>query len=380
MPERIINELKAKKAVLIGKIQNLAQKSVSETLTDNDVTEYENLKKEVVDIENKIIDMQKYAVDNEENFEPVGTKQNSFVNFLKTGDTSGLNSTKNIKNISRTDVAVVVPKETEAAILKKQEQESILMQIATVEDFASSEKDIPVEGNDTTAYWVDEGVAFTESDPTIESKVLKAHKEGALTKATTELLEDAVVDMEAYIVEKQGKALAKLFETDALTNATNNGKKPYGLLSQAQVGVTAASSTAFTAKEITKLFTSVKQGYRKNGVWLVSTDALTQLIDLEDTNGNRIYVPSYVPGIPDTLLGRPVYEHELMPNVAAGTTPIAFGDFKYFRIGRRKGLTMQRLGELFATEGKVGFLSQQRIDSVLTIPEAIKTLKMKAGV
>jgi HK97 family phage major capsid protein len=57
---------------------------------------------------------------------------------------------------------------------------------------------------------------------------------------------------------------------------------------------------------------------------------------------------------------------------------IAFGDLSYYWIADRQGRTFQRLNELFAVTGQVGFRATQRVDGKLILPEAIKVLQMKA--
>ena len=47
-----------------------------------------------------------------------------------------------------------------------------------------------------------------------------------------------------------------------------------------------------------------------------------------------------------------------------------FADFSYFWIGDRSGIEMQRVNELYAATGQVGFIGTFRTDSVLTNTEA----------
>lgn len=67
-----------------------------------------------------------------------------------------------------------------------------------------------------------------------------------------------------------------------------------------------------------------------------------------------------------------------MPAIAADSVPIIFGDISYYWIGDRKGIIFKRLNERYADKGQVGFLASRRVDGKLVLPEAIKTLKMKA--
>ena len=43
-----------------------------------------------------------------------------------------------------------------------------------------------------------------------------------------------------------------------------------------------------------------------------------------------------------------------------------------------KDLTVQRLNELYSTNGQVGFVATERVDGKVILPEGIKLLKMKA--
>lgn len=84
-------------------------------------------------------------------------------------------------------------------------------------------------------------------------------------------------------------------------------------------------------------------------------------------------------GLPDTLLGRPVYSSNAIPGIAAGEKVIAFGDLSYYWIGDRNGITFKRLNELYADRGQIGFLATKRLDARLVLPEAVKILQIKAG-
>ena len=66
-----------------------------------------------------------------------------------------------------------------------------------------------------------------------------------------------------------------------------------------------------------------------------------------------------------------------MPEIASGAKTVAFGDFKFYWIGDRQGITFRRLNELYAENGQVGFIASKRVDGKLILPEAIKVLKQK---
>ena len=67
-----------------------------------------------------------------------------------------------------------------------------------------------------------------------------------------------------------------------------------------------------------------------------------------------------------------------MPDIGAGAKPILFGDFSGYWIADRQGRTFQRLNELYASTGQIGFRATQRVDGRLVESEKIKCLQVKA--
>ena len=80
-------------------------------------------------------------------------------------------------------------------------------------------------------------------------------------------------------------------------------------------------------------------------------------------------------GQPDRLIGYPLYTSPYVPVIAAGAFTVAFGDFAHYWIADRSGRTLQRLNELYAGNGQVGFLAMQRVDAKVILSEGIKLLK-----
>ena len=157
--------------------------------------------------------------------------------------------------------------------------------------------------------------------------------------------------------------------------------KPVGIFHTtggAQVGVTAASTSAITADEIIDLFYSLGAPYRKKAVWVVNDATVKSIRKLKDGNGNYLWQPALTSDTPDTLLGRPVYTSSAVPTIASGKKVIAFGDFNYYWIADRQGRVFKKLSELYATTDQTGFVATQRVDGKLILPEAIKVLQMKA--
>ena len=124
---------------------------------------------------------------------------------------------------------------------------------------------------------------------------------------------------------------------------------------------------------------SVRGVYRPDSVFLMNDTTIRALRKLKDGNGQYLWQPGLREGEPDKLLNHRVYTSAYMPEVAAGAKPILFGDFKSYWIADRDGRSFQRLNELYAKTGQVGFLATERVDGRLVLAEAMKCLQIKSA-
>lgn len=273
----------------------------------------------------------------------------------------------------------LVPSEFEATLVQGLEQQNVMRQLAKVITTSSGDRKIPVVATKGSAAWVDEEGVILEGDDWFAQVSIAAYKLGTMLKASEELLNDSVFNIEAYLASEFARRIAAK-EEEAFLVGDGNGK-PTGVFAAAggaETGLTAASATAVTADEILDLFYSLKAPYRSNAAFLMHDSTVKALRKLKDTTGQYLWQPSLTAGAPDTLLNRPVYTSAYAPVMAAKARAIAFGDFGYFWIADRQGRSFKRLNELFAATGQVGFLATQRVDGKLILPEAVKVLAMKA--
>lgn len=272
----------------------------------------------------------------------------------------------------------LVPDEYEKTLVEGLEEENIFRRIAKVITTSSGDRKIPVVATKGTASWVDEEGTINESDDAFSQVSIGAYKLGTLIKVSEELLNDSVFDIESYISKEFARRIGSK-EEDAFFNGDGVGK-PIGIFNStggAEVGVTAASSTAITADELIDLFYSLKAPYRKNAVWVLNDATIKAIRKLKDNNGNYLWQPALTANTPDTILGRPVFTSSYVPTIAAGAKTIAFGDFSYYWVADRQSRSFKRLNELYAATGQVGFVATQRVDGKLILPEAIKVLAQK---
>lgn len=79
--------------------------------------------------------------------------------------------------------------------------------------------------------------------------------------------------------------------------------------------------------------------------------------------GSFLWQPSIIDGRPATFLGYPIYADDQMGTLEGTGDAIAiFGDFQRgYRVLDRKGIGVQRLSELYAEAGLVGFKVHARV-------------------
>ena len=277
-----------------------------------------------------------------------------------------------------TEGGFLVPDEFEHTLIQRLEEENFFRRIATVIQTNSGDRKIPIVASKGTASWIDEEGLYPESDDAFGQITLSAYKLGTLIKVSEELLNDSAFNLENYIATEFGRRIgSKEEESFFIGDAVG---KPTGILADtggAEIGVTAASSTAITADEIIDLYYSLRVPYRKNAIWIMNDATVSAIRKLKDGQGQYLWEPSMVAGTPNKILGCEVITSPYVPTAAAGAKTVAFGDFSYYWIGDRQGRTFKRLNELYATTGQVGFLGNQRVDGKLILPEAIKVLKQK---
>ena len=277
-----------------------------------------------------------------------------------------------------TEGGYTVPDEFERQLIHGLEENNIFRRMAHVIRTASGTRKIPIANDVMEATWIDEGEAIPETNTKFAQTTLSAYKLGTMIKVSNELLHDAAFDIAAYIAERFGVCMGNAEEKAFICGSGE--KQPTGILHDtngAELGLTAAAEGIVTFDEIFALYYSLKAPYRSRAAFLCNEALLLQLMTLKDGSGNYIWKPSLDIAKPDTILGRPIYTSTFMPAPAKGEKAVCFGDYNYYWVADRSSRTFRRLNELYAVTDQVGFLTTQRVDGKLILPEAVKVLKMK---
>ena len=284
---------------------------------------------------------------------------------------------RNVSNVLQegvdADGGYLVPEEYDRRLIDILTEECIMRNLGT-KITTSGERKINIAATKPAASWIEEGGALSFGEATFDQIIMDAYKLHVAIKVTEELLYDNAFNLESYIIQQFGKAIANA-EEDAFLNGDGN-HKPTGLLTTAQTGVT-TSGASITADDIIELVYKLKRPYRKSASFIVNDQTLAAIRKLKDANQAYMWQPSYQMGEPDRLLGYPIHTTPFMPTAEAGKAALVFGDYSYYNIGDRGSRSIQELRELFAGNGMIAFVMKERVDGKLVLPEAVQMLKIK---
>jgi len=315
----------------------------------------------------------------------VRTAQESFGRFAKTGvaPMAAMSTDDDAKG------GYLVQPELEKTITRRQADLSPMRRLARVQTTKSGEYQIPMAADGVESGWVGEREARPETDgATLAMLTIAAHEIYANPAITQKMLDDAVVDIGAYLSDEITLAFDEK-EGDAFVNG-DGVNKPRGFLTydttneadavrargKLQFKETAGSG-AIAPDDLIDLLYTLRAGYRAGSSWLMNSATAGVVRKLKDADGNHIWSLASTPGEVPMLLGYAVEIDEGMPAVSAGNFPVAFGNFKRgYIVVDRMGIRVLR--DDLTNKPYVHFYTTKRVGGAVHDGNAIKLLKIKA--
>lgn len=247
--------------------------------------------------------------------------------------------------------------------------------LLTVDRITDRAAQIPVLTDDGAADWVSEGEPYNESDATFSQILLSPYKLTRITKVSEELLADAKYPIEATLGKAFGRAFGKAEEAAILAGSGTG--EPQGIITGATGTLESGTASTIGVNDIFALYHKLDKAYRDLAVWVMNDNTALAIRKFK-SGDNYMWQPSLTEKEPDRLLGRPVLTSAYIDEIADTKKVIIFGDFSFYRVAESAGLEMQRLNELYAANGLVGFKGMTRFDGKIALQEAFKILTVKA--
>ncbi|MFD2677613.1 phage major capsid protein [Camelimonas lactis] len=319
--------------------------------------------------------------------------KSAFAAYVRSGEAAGLKQleTRALSAGSGPDGGYLAPVEVERDVLGRLAALSPIRSVASVRMISSGTYRKAFSTTGPAVGWVAETAARPQTDaPVLAELNFPAMELYAQPAATQTLLDDAIVDIDRWIAEEVEQAFAEQ-ESAAFVNG-DGVARPRGFLNSPKVAnaswawgslgfVATGAAGAFAASDpsdaLVDLVYALKAGYRQNAAFVMNRKTQSLIRKFKASDGSYLWAPPATAGGAASLLGFPLVEAEDMPDVAADSFSVAFGDFRRgYLVVDRAGVRVLR--DPYSAKPYVLFYTTKRVGGGVQDYDAIKLLKFAA--
>ena len=314
----------------------------------------------------------------------------AFETYVRRGNEAELRrfEAKAMSYGSDPDGGYLVPDETATEIGRRLAAISPIRSIAGIQTVSSAVYKKPFAVSGPATGWVAETASRPETmSPTLAELQFPTMEIYAMPAATPTLLEDAAVDIDAWIAAEVETAFAE--QEGAAFVAGDGSNKPKGFLDYTTAAeaswtwgnlgyVITGADGAFAASDpsdaLVETIYALKAGYRQNAHWVMNRGTQAEIRKLKDDDGNYLWQPPAAAGEKAMLMGFPLVEAEDMPDIDSDSLAVAFGDFnRGYLVVDRAGVRVLR--DPYSAKPYVLFYTTKRVGGGVQDFDAIKLLK-----
>ena len=216
---------------------------------------------------------------------------------------------------------------------------------------------------------------------------------------TRAMIEDSQFDVLGFASNLLGEAFG-LGEEDAFTSGDGAGK-PEGILTHSNATVAHASggmyvfsgssanvtwagatiATPVSTQGLLGTEAALPPQYENGAKWYFNKSTKAMIRSLVDTTGRPLWIPqdtypTYANGYTPSLLGYGFESAQFMPDPAADSKSVLFGDLGGYYIADRVGLSVEVLREVRALQDEVVLYARKRVGAKLVHDWRVKLLKL----
>lgn len=282
----------------------------------------------------------------------------------------------------------LVTPDVSGRIIELQFETTPMRQLANVQSISSDALEGFNDLDEAGAGWVGEKQTRSNTvTPEIGKWRIPAHELYAQPPATQKLLDDAGVDIEAWLAMKVSERFSRLENTAFVSG--NGVMQPRGFLTydhgtpskstwnvieRIPTGAAGAFPTN-PGDPFVDMTGALKSNFLANARWLMSRATLASVRKLKNsTTKEYIFQPDFRVSMAGTILGYPVVLGEDMPAIAANSLSIAFGDFNQgYQIVDRIGIRVLR--DPYTAKPYILLYTTKRVGGDVVNFEAIKVMR-----
>lgn len=315
--------------------------------------------------------------------------QDFVAKYLRRGDHAGV-ELKSFSGASGPEGGFAVPQEIDALIGRTLKDISPIRSIATVVQTGSAGYRKLVTNGGTPSGWVSETAGRPETDtPNFNEIAPPSGELYANPAASQAMLDDAAFDVEAWLADEIAREFAQaegaafvggsgVNQPRGFLNAPATDElddvRAFGSLQYVPSGAAGDFAGSDGEDALVDLVHALKPAYRQGASFVMNSATLAQIRKFKTADGAFLWQASLASGQPDMLLGYPVVEAEDMPDVAADSLSVAFGNFRAgYLITERSATSILR--DPFTNKPFVHFYATKRVGGQVMNSEAIKLMR-----
>jgi HK97 family phage major capsid protein len=318
--------------------------------------------------------------------------QKAFAAYVRRGDEDGLKSLalegKGLNTAVGSEGGYLVDPKTAEQVEHVLRGGASIRAVSRVVQVEAGAYDVLIDHEEIGAGWIDEVAAVSETtSPVIDRISIPLHELSASPKASQRILDDVAFDVEAWLAERIADRFLRA-ESAAFISGDGVGK-PTGFLTKPVVDndswswgnvgyIATGTSGAFDlndpADAVVDLVYALGAEYRANAAFVMNSKTAGEVRKMKDAQGRFLWMEGMAVHQAARLMGYPVVIVEDMPDIAADSHAIAFGDFGHgYTIAERPDMRILR--DPYSAKPNVMFFATKRVGGDVTDYAAIKTLK-----
>jgi len=405
-----VNDMRERRKVVAKQARELMDTTAGKDWSADNQVSYDNLTNEISDIDQKISNVQRLAdIEAERSFGDASistsnagdlTERGLWNTWARKGEkgftaeqVSAFSNT--LSTTTTTEGGYTVPNLISSALVDSMKAYGAMRALSTVLATADGKPlSFPTsDGTAETGEWIAQNITATAADPVFGTVSLNVYKASSkIVAAPIELLQDSVVDIEAFIMGRLAQRLGRVGNT-AFTVGSGSAQ-PDGVVPRAASGKVGTTGQTLTIifDDLIDLMASVDPAYRASRCVFMAPDSLVKVLrKLKDGQNRPLWTPNDLQGIQaavggsggysdqstavpyDLLMGYPLYVNNDMAAPAANAKTLLFGDFSKYIIRDAMDVQMFRFTDSAYTKlGQVGFLAWMRTGGNLIDTNAVK--------
>lgn len=280
------------------------------------------------------------------------------------------------ENLTKTDNGALIPQTIANKIIKKVYDISPILEKTTKYN-VKGELKIPkykAEADNIVMAYSNEFTELEAKAGEFETISLTGYLAGVLSLISNSLINNSQFDIVSFVIDQMAYNVSRFIEKELLIGTDNKIEGLKGV----SLTTTAAKATVIKADELIDLQDSIKDAFQQNAMWIMNSKTRTAIRKLKDNNGRYLLQDDVNSPFGKTLLGKPVYCSDNMPELAASTTTIYYGDMSGLAVKIVEALEINVLREKYATQHATGVVGWMEMDAKVENEQKIAKMVMGA--